>query len=94
MVEITYDVIKNSKNVSERGLPFSRVAHFQWGSAIFKEDTRKEYPERRFVAVGYLEDRLHVLCFSETDLGIRVISFRKANKREEKHYEKEFSANK
>ena len=92
-MEITYDLTKNAKNISERDLPFSKVADFQWDSAIFTEDVRKDYPESRFVAVGYLDDRLHVLCFSETDLGIRVISFRKANKREEKGYEKDISTN-
>ena len=40
-----------------------------------------------------LEDRLHVLCFSETNLGIRVISLRKANQREEKRYEKDIVPN-
>ncbi len=40
------------------------------------------YPESRFVAIGYLNNRLHVLVFSETPCGIRIISFRKANKRE------------
>ena len=92
-MEITYDLTKNAKNISERDLPFSKVADFQWDSAIFTEDVRKDYPESRFVAVGYLDDRLHVLCFSETDLGVRVISFRKANKREEKGYEKDISTN-
>ena len=92
-MEITYDLTKNAKNISERDLPFSKVADFQWDSAIFTEDVRKDYPESRFIAVGYLDDRLHVLCFSETDLGIRVISFRKANKREEKYYEKDISTN-
>ncbi|NCZ76214.1 MAG: BrnT family toxin, partial [Betaproteobacteria bacterium] len=33
-------------------------------------------------------DRLHVLCFVETDDGIRVVSFRKANAREVRRYEK------
>ena len=92
-MEITYDLTKNAKNISERDLPFSKVADFQWDSAIFTEDVRKDYPESRFIAVGYLDDRLHVLCFSETDLGIRVISFRKANKREEKDYEKDIGTN-
>lgn len=92
-MEITYDLAKNAKNTIERDLPFSKVADFDWGAAIFKEDIRKEYPERRFVAVGYLDDRLHVLCFSETNSGIRVISFRKANKREEKDYEKSIGTN-
>ena len=64
-MEITYDLEKSAKNVLERDLPFSEVAHFYWHTATFKEDQRKNYPEQRFVAVGYLEDRLHVLCFSE-----------------------------
>jgi uncharacterized DUF497 family protein len=38
-------------------------------------------------AIGHLENRLHVLVFTETVDGIRVISFRKANPREEKIYE-------
>ena len=92
-MEITYDLAKNAKNAIERDLPFSKVADFDWGTAIFKEDIRKEYSERRFVAVGYLDDRLHVLCFSETNSGIRVISLRKANKREEKDYEKSIGTN-
>jgi len=41
------------------------------------------------VAVGLLEGRLHVLCFTETPDGIRVISFRKANAREVRRHEQE-----
>lgn len=45
------------------------------------------YPEVRYVAVGLLQARLHVLCFAPIDGGIRVINFRKANSREIKAYE-------
>jgi hypothetical protein len=38
--------------------------------------------------LGLLHGRLHVLCFTETGDGIRVISFRKANDREVKAYAK------
>jgi uncharacterized DUF497 family protein len=92
-MKITYDLDKNAKNILERNLPFSLVADFNWNTATFKVDQRKNYPEQRIVAVGYLGNRLHVLCFSETVLGIRVISFRKANKREEKSYEKNITPN-
>ena len=51
-------------------------------------DSRYNYEEIRYIAVGYLERRLHILCFTETPNGIRVISFRKANAREAKRYEK------
>lgn len=53
---------------------------------MFAIDDRKDYPETRFVALGLLGDRVHVLCFSETSNGIRVISFRKSNPREVKRY--------
>lgn len=87
-MEITYDPAKNEKNIRERGLSFDGAAGFRWVDASVDEDTRKAYPERRFVAVGYLDNRLHVLCFAETELGIRVISFRKANKREARDHDK------
>ena len=65
----------------------TRVAEFDFQSALVHEDTRKVYPERRFVAVGWLDERLHVLCFSPLANGLRVISFRKANLREQRAYE-------
>ena len=42
----------------------------------------------RRVAVGYLDRRLHLLCYIPKPDGIRVISFRKTNKREAKLYGK------
>lgn len=47
----------------------------------------KIYPEVRYCALGYINSRLYALVFTETALGIRVISLRKANKREVKKYE-------
>lgn len=47
-----------------------------------------EYSERRFVALGYLSERLHMLCFTPVEDGVRIISFRKANRREVREYEK------
>ena len=92
-MRITYDPVKNQKNIRDRELSFERAAEFCWIDAKVKEDSRKEYSETRFIAVGYLENRLHVLCFTETEEGIRVISFRKANIREVSHYEKTYTIN-
>ena len=39
------------------------------------------------MAVGFMGERLHVLCFTPVAGGIRVISFRKANAREVRNYE-------
>lgn len=84
---IEFDAAKNERNIAERNLSFERAAEFDFGGAIVEVDDRKVYPEVRYVAVGYLGQRLHVLCFTPIDGGIRVISFRKANQREIKAYE-------
>ena len=86
--EITFDPAKNARNIRKRGLSFERAEDFDFDTASFASDTRRAYGEDRIVAVGYLDGRLHVLCFVETEAGIRVISLRKANLREAKRYGK------
>jgi uncharacterized protein len=87
-MKIEFDPAKSEKNEQERGLSFDRAGEFDWGRATFFEDDRKVYPERRFVAAGYLGKRLHILCFTPLPGGVRIISFRKANEREVKRYGK------
>jgi uncharacterized DUF497 family protein len=86
-MKIEFDAAKNDRNLQERSLSFERAADFDFNTAIVQQDVRKSYPEVRFVALGFLDARLHVLCFTPVDDGIRVISFRKANSREIRSYE-------
>ena len=85
-MRITFDPAKNERNLRLRGLSFETAAEFSFETAVFAVDDRREYPETRYVALGLLGDRVHVLCFAETNDGLRVISFRKANPREVKRY--------
>ena len=87
-MKIDFDPIKKEKNIRERGLSFERVAEVDFNTALILPDTRKEYGETRYIALCYLDRRLHVRCFTETETGIRVVSFRKANEREAKRYGK------
>ena len=84
---IAFDAAKSVKNQTERELPFDSVVDFDWQSASVAVDSRNAYPEQRLVAFGYLNERLHVLCFTPIAGGIRVISLRRANKREVSRYE-------
>lgn len=86
-MQITYDPAKNAANIEQRNLSFERAADFEFGSALVAVDDRKSYGEARYIALGLLDGRIHVLVFTETATGIRVISFRKANKREVRRYE-------
>ena len=85
-MHIEFDPAKNEANIRQRGLSFERAAEFDFGTAVIAQDTRKPYPEARLVTVGFLGERLHVLCFTPVAGGIRVISFRKANAREGKQH--------
>jgi uncharacterized DUF497 family protein len=85
-VAITYDLAKNARNIRERGLSFDRAADFDFSTATFHTEVRNG--ETRRIAVGYLDKRLHLLCYIPKPEGIRVISFRKTNKREAKRYGK------
>ncbi|WP_280553747.1 BrnT family toxin [Halomonas sp. 25-S5] len=84
---IDFDPAKSARNERERGLPFTAVERFDWEGALFSEDHRFEYPERRFVALGKIGQRVHVVCITPIEEGIRVISLRKANPREVRRYE-------
>jgi uncharacterized DUF497 family protein len=86
-MEITYDRSKNLQNIDSRGLSFEEVVDFDFETANYAIDKRRDYGEIRRCAIGYLGNRLHALVFIETKNGIRVISFRKANKREALNYE-------
>ena len=86
-MRIEFDPAKNARNIAERDLAFTLAADLDWATSITYEDTRKEYPESRCISLAFLGDRLHVICYVLIEGGIRVISFRKANRREQKAHE-------
>ena len=87
-MRIHFDPKKNEHNLRSRGLSFESVLEFDFDSALVMTDERHDYGEIRYVALGYLGSRLHVVCFTEEADGIRVISLRKANTREIVRYAK------
>lgn len=86
-MEIEFDPEKNARNIRIRGISFEEAARFEWESALIIPDTRRDYGEPRYRAFGQIENRLHALVFSIREGAIRVISLRKANRREVLRYE-------
>ena len=85
-MEIEFDAAKSEANAAHRGLPFSLVAGLDFDTALIAEDTRKTYGETRFIAVGFIGSRLHVVAYTLRGERLRVISFPKANRREAARY--------
>jgi len=88
-MKIDFDPNKDATNITKHGVSLAVAKEFEYDTAIRVEDIRKDYGEQRIVAYGYLGTRLHVLCYKPVSrLHIRVISLRKANKRERMFYDK------
>jgi len=85
-MDFEFDPIKDESNLDKHGLSLANVDTFEWETAVVLQDTRKQYAESRFEATGYIGKRLHVMIFCHRSDAVRVISLRKANKREEKRY--------
>ncbi len=87
-MEITFDPRKNERNLRERGLSFEMVEEFDFDSAVYTVDTRKDYGEVRTRALGLIGDKLFALVFTTRGAALRVISLRRANRKERNRYEK------
>ncbi len=89
-MKIEFDPAKSARNASERGLPFELTAELEWSAARVRTDERRNYGEDRFVALVPTSGRLYAVCYCIRGDARRIISFRKANKREERAYAKTF----
>jgi uncharacterized DUF497 family protein len=85
---IIFDPAKSAKNVTERGLSFELVAELDWDRAIIDEDMRKDFGDLRLLILAPPNGRLHALVATPRGRDLRVISFRKANKKEIRKYGK------
>lgn len=86
---VGFDPEKNARNVAERGLSFDLVNDFDWSRALIVEDDRHNYGELRLLVFGYLRNRLHVAVVTPRDEDLRVISLRRANRKDVRLYEQE-----
>src|SRR3546814_21158090 len=84
IMKIEVDPAKDEANIAKHGVSLRVAAGFDWDTAFEREDDRFDYGEVRFVALGLIGDRLHVLVFTEGyhDDAIRDISLRPAEKHE------------
>ena len=85
-MNITFDPEKSLQHLDKHGVSLDLAAEIEWETAITWVDNRKDYAEQRMAGIGYIELRLYFVVFVDRDDNRRVISLRKANKREENRY--------
>lgn len=79
-----WDEAKRAINLAKHNIDFSEMTDFDWDHALVATDPRHEEP--RYVALGPIRARLHVIVFTRRHDKIRIISLRKANPREQRRY--------
>lgn len=82
-MEISFDPVKRALTLADRGLDFADAGALFEEPSFTQADDRFDYPEPRFITIGYLRDRLCMAAWTPTPTGIRVISMRKCNEREQ-----------
>ena len=85
-MDFEWDEAKDAANRAKHGVGFDFARELQWEDARPEKDVRAEYGEDRFIIYAYREARLYACVFTLRQERIRIISLRKANKREERDY--------
>ena len=83
-----WDEAKSDTCLRDRGFDFAYAARAFFDPArLVQADTRHSYGEDRYQLLGKIEQRLFALVYTERRGAMRIVSARKANQREARHYE-------
>lgn len=85
-MRIEFDPIKDIANQDKHGVSLAMAAELDWEAALVWVDERIEYGEARMIALAPLTETLFYVAFVDRGMTRRIISLRRANRREVKHY--------
>ncbi len=85
-MRIEFDSAKDLANQTKHGVSLSFAGELDWEAALVWVDDRIEYNETRMIALAPKTEILYYVAFVDRGEVRRVISLRRANRREVKHY--------
>jgi len=90
-MQFEWDESKRLANLKKHGIDFADVPSMFENDIVTVIDDRYDYGETRYQTLGLLKSRVIMVVHTESETVIRIISARKANKREEKTYFSQFT---
>lgn len=87
-----WDEAKRESNRRKHGVDFGDVALLDWEAAVHRADVRRDYGEPRYISLGFILGRLHIVTWTPRGSQVRIINMRKANEREQEEYRRARSA--
>jgi len=85
-VRIEFDPAKDEVNQAKHGVSLALATELDWEAALVWFDARFEYDELRMIALAPKTEILYYVAFVDRGQARRIISLRRANRREVKHY--------
>jgi uncharacterized DUF497 family protein len=87
-MKFEWDSAKNIANIRKHNIDFNDAIAIFKHTVISSIDTRDNYGEERWISIGHMQCLTIVIVYVEyvNDI-IRIISARKATKREKQYYE-------
>ena len=85
-MRIEFDPTKDAGNQAKHGVSLALAGELDWEAALVWVDDRFEYAELRMIALAPKTNILYYVAFVDRGVARRIISLRRANRREVKHY--------
>lgn len=85
-MQIEFDPAKDAANQAKHGVSLTVAGELDWEAALVWVDERFENEETRMIALAPKTAILYYVAFVDRGAVRRVISLRRANSREVKHY--------
>lgn len=85
-MQIEFDPTKDAGNQAKHGVSLALAGALDWEAALVWVDDRFEYAELRMIALAPTTNILYYVAFVDRGAVRRIISLRRANRREVKHY--------
>ena len=89
-MQIEFDPDKDAANIEKHGVSLAFATEPDWDEAFVWIDERFAYGEMRMIALAPSTQILYYVAFVDRGSRRRIISLRKANRREVKHYVENF----
>lgn len=89
-MRIEFDPVKDAANLLKHGVPLALATELDWDASLVWMDERYDYGELRMIALSPATGILYYVAFVDRTEVRRIISLRRANRREVKHYVQSF----
>ncbi len=85
-MRIAFDPAKDAANRRKHGVSLAAARELDWDSALVWVDERFDYGEVRMIALAPETNILYYVAFVDQGSVRRIISLRRATRREVRHY--------